>query len=160
MYKRIVNEGHSIGNHVYSHAYQYIYSSVGSFDYYFNLLQNLIVNTTGVTMNIMRFPGGSNNTVSNQYNYGIMDTLTDRYRELGYTYFDWNVSAGDSGGISSSSVINNVVNGSRNKRTALILMHDTASTTPATLETIIQSLSNMGIKFMTLTPSSYKVQFK
>ena len=160
MYKRIVNEGHSIGNHVYSHAYQDIYSSVGSFDYYFNRLQDLIANTTGVNMKIMRFPGGSNNTVSNKYNYGIMDTLTDRYRELGYTYFDWNVSAGDSGGIGSSAVISNVVNGSRNKKTALILMHDTKSTTPATLATIIQSLSNMGFKFMALTPSSYNVQFK
>lgn len=30
----------------------------------------------------------------------------------------------------------------------------------STLETIIQSLSNMGFKFMALTSSSYKVQFK
>jgi peptidoglycan/xylan/chitin deacetylase (PgdA/CDA1 family) len=96
LYQRIVNEGHAIGNHIYTHNYQTIYSTVGGFDYQFDKLENLIQSLTGVRMDILRFPGGSNNTVSNSYNRGIMNTLTARYRSLGYVYFDWNVSSGDS----------------------------------------------------------------
>lgn len=161
IYRRIVNEGHSIGNHTYSHNYQTVYSSITGYDNNFNMLQNLILNVTNVTMDIMRFPGGSNNTVSNNYQKGIMDSLTNRYRELGYSYYDWNVSAGDTGvGATTTSVINNVTNGCYNKTFAIILMHDSLPTTPSALPTIIQNLTNMGFSFQPIVSSTPAIQFK
>lgn len=161
IYRRIVNEGHAIGNHTYSHQYVNIYSSVNGFDNDFNSLQNLILNTTGVTMDIMRFPGGSNNGVSNSYSSGIMNLLTSRYRDLGYAYFDWNSSAGDTGaGATTTSVINNVTNQCYNKDYAIILMHDSKGTTPGALPTIIHNLTNLGFKFDKLSNSTPAIQFK
>jgi peptidoglycan/xylan/chitin deacetylase (PgdA/CDA1 family) len=161
IYRRIVNEGHSIGNHGYSHNYQINYSSVNAFDNNFNQLQNTIQSVTGVTPNIMRFPGGSNNTISNNYSYGIMDTLTNRYRDLGYKYFDWNVTAADTAvGANNTTVINNILNGCKSRSYVIMLMHDSHATTPSTLESIIVSLSNSGFKFLPLTIDSYAIQFK
>lgn len=162
MYRRIVNEGHAIGNHTYSHKYGIVYSSIGGFDYDFNLEENLIESITGVHTYIMRFPGGSNNTVSESYNKGIMNTLTVRYRQLGYQYFDWNVSGGDSGGgaVTTASVTNNVLNGCKRKTFAVILMHDSKGTTPSSLENIIITLANSGFRFASLTPATYAIHFK
>jgi peptidoglycan/xylan/chitin deacetylase (PgdA/CDA1 family) len=162
MYKRIVNEGHAIGNHSYVHRYQTLYTSVQTFDNDFNRLQDLILKTTGVTMDIMRFPGGSNNEVSNSYSNGIMDLLTKRYKDLGYTYFDWNSSAGDTApsGVTTDSVINKITSECSSKKRVIILMHDTLPTTYNALPTIIEYLANKGFKFMPLSSSSMVIQFK
>lgn len=161
MYRRIVNEGHSIGNHTYSHRFANIYKSVSAFDDDFNNLQYLIYNTTGVTMDIMRFPGGSNNTTSNNYNYGIMDTLTVKYKNLGYKYFDWNSSAGDTGaGATTTSVINKITNECRYKNFVIILMHDSMWTTPNALPTVIQNLTGLGFRFEKLSHTTTTIQFK
>jgi peptidoglycan/xylan/chitin deacetylase (PgdA/CDA1 family) len=161
IYRRIVNEGHSIGNHTYTHKYQNIYISETAFDNDFNRLQDLILRTTGITMDIMRFPGGSNNTISNSYCSGIMNTLKQKYKNLGYTYFDWNASAGDTWeGSTTSYVINNVTNQSRNKSFVIILMHDSMATTPNSLEIIIQNLTGFGFKFSSLSSNTPTIQFK
>ena len=162
IYKRIVNEGHTIGNHTYSHSYAQVYASTSAYDDSFNQLQNLIKNTTGVTMDIMRFPGGSNNNVSESYSKGIMDVLTKRYRNLGYQYFDWNVSAGDgaSSGVTNSTVTSSVLTGCGNKNTVTILMHDSLATTSDTIENIIIALSNKGYKFAALNKNSGAIHFK
>jgi peptidoglycan/xylan/chitin deacetylase (PgdA/CDA1 family) len=162
IYKRIVDEGHSIGNHTYAHKYQTVYSSIDAFDIQFNKLQNLIKNTTGITMNIMRFPGGSNNSISNNYSPDIMNILTDRYKKLGYKYFDWNVSAGDgtSSGVTKESVIKKISSETKGRDYVIILMHDSMPTTPAALETVILNLANSGFNFYRLTSSSKPIQFK
>lgn len=162
IYKRIVNEEHSIGNHTYTHKYQTVYSSIDAFDYQFNRLQNIIKNSTGITMNIMRFPGGSNNSVSNNYSPGIMNLLTDKYRNLGYKYFDWNVSAGDgaSSGVTKESVISKIANETRGKNYVIILMHDSMPTTSSALETVILNLANSGFNFYKLTSLSKSIQYK
>ena len=62
--KRIVDEGHSIGIHTASHKYDIIYASK---DNYFNDLEQVhkrIYDITGVDSKLIRFPGGSSNTIS------------------------------------------------------------------------------------------------
>jgi len=73
--KRAHDEGHTIALHTCTHNYSQIYSSD---DAYFNDLysiSNKVKNITGVESKIIRFPGGSSNTVSRQYNSGIMSRL-------------------------------------------------------------------------------------
>ena len=108
--KRIVNEGHSIGIHTASHRYDIIYASL---DNYYNDLEQVhsrIYNLTGVDTKLLRFPGGSSNTISKKYSEGIMSTLTKDVIAKGYQYYDWNVDSTDA--ISSTSkddIYNNTI---------------------------------------------------
>lgn len=123
--KRIVEEGHSIGIHGGSHDYAQVYSSP---DAYLNALDEMkekIKNSTGVETNIIRFPGGSSNTVSRKYYKGIMTTLTKEVLLRDYRYYDWNVASGDSGDAQTSEeVYENVINGLDKDKINMVLMHD------------------------------------
>ena len=64
IYKRIVDEGHTLAIHSNTHDYKGIYQSVDTFMEDINTLANHLEKVTGVRPTIMRVPGGSNNTVS------------------------------------------------------------------------------------------------
>ncbi len=127
MYKRIADEHHAIGNHSYTHDYKAIYKSVIAFEEDFNQLQQLLKETIGFEPKIMRFPGGSNNSIAKkQYGQQIMNEMIDHMTELGYHYFDWNVSAGNSqvGFVASDRLVKNATNLPLGLRTVILLIHD------------------------------------
>lgn len=162
--KQIYDEGHAIGNHSSSHLYSYIYSSTDAFWEDFNKQQEFLKEVTGEYPTILRFPGGSNNTVSNKYNNGIMNILTKDVTEKGYTYFDWNVSGQDA--VSStptpaSKIVSSVVEGAKNKDNIIILLHHTGvkSTTAEALPAIIEALKAEGYTFLPLSEYSFNNQF-
>lgn len=125
--KRIVDEGHTIAIHGYSHNYRDIYKSEQAYIENLDKLQKRIKETTGVTTNITRFPGGSSNTVSN-FNKGIMTRLTKLVEAKGYKYIDWNIESGDSGGAKNrDDVYNNVIKYLSKKKSNVVLMHDFSS---------------------------------
>ncbi len=142
-YKRIVEEGHTLGMHSYSHKYNEIYASEEAFAEDFQKLRSFLEETTGVSPVFYRFPGGSSNTVSSK----DMSVFARYLKEQGVTYFDWNISSGDAtgGGLSASSIRRNAVNGVANKNTAVILLHDAADkySTVRALPDIIQDLQAM-----------------
>lgn len=147
--KRIVNEGHSIAIHGYSHNYKEIYKSEQAYMENLDKLQKRIKDTTGVTTNITRFPGGSSNTVSN-FNKGIMTRLTKLVEAKGYKYVDWNIESGDSGGArTKEEVYNNVTKYLSKKKANVVLMHDFASNkkTIEALDDIINFGKNNGYTF-------------
>ena len=126
--KRAYDEGHTIALHTASHNYQKIYSSEDAFFNDLNSIREKVKNITGEYSNIIRFPGGTSNTVSRNYNRGIMSRLSKQVLEKGFVYFDWNVSSGDAGGVYSNwDVYNNVVNGLSNRSTNVVLMHDSGA---------------------------------
>ena len=154
LFSRMAASGHTVAIHSASHNYDYIYSSENA---YFNDLykmQNIIQGITGVTPSILRFPGGSSNTVSS-FNPGIMTRLTQKLKSMGYRYFDWNVDSGDAAGANTvSAVYHNVINGIGNKGTSIVLQHDTNGASVDAVESIIRwGLAN-GYTFLPLTPSS------
>jgi peptidoglycan/xylan/chitin deacetylase (PgdA/CDA1 family) len=164
LYQRIVNEGHTLGNHTYSHNYDAIYPSVNTFEADVDKLNRLLVETTGVKPNVVRFPGGSNNTVSyHTGGKGVTKKIADDLHNRGYQYFDWNVDSTDASAVtqSRSVIIQNVISQSKNQSKAIILMHDSASktTTAAALEEIINGLKSQGFEFRRLSPYSYAPQF-
>ena len=123
--KRIVEEGHSIAIHGGSHDYATVYSSADSYLSGLDYMKEKIKNTTGVETNIIRFPGGSSNTVSRKYCEGVMSTLVRESLKRGYRYFDWNVASGDSGDVKTAEgVYNNVTSGIKPTRSNVVLMHD------------------------------------
>lgn len=149
--KRIVNEGHSIGIHTASHRYDIIYASL---DNYYNDLEqvhNRIYNLTGVDTKLLRFPGGSSNTISKKYSEGIMSTLTKDVIAKDYQYYDWNIDSTDA--ISSTSkddIYNNTINSISKDKYNVILMHDTKNKTVEALPMIIDYAKSNGYTFKSI----------
>lgn len=157
--KRIVNEGHTIALHTATHNYSYIYSSVDNYFEDLNRVSTRVKNLTGVESKIIRFPGGSSNTVSRQYKSGIMTTLASMVLERGYRYYDWNVDSGDAGGAGSSQqVYNNVVNHLSPNRANMVLMHDIKYTTKGAIRDIIRFGKNNGYRFEKIDMNTYMIR--
>ncbi len=163
IYRKIVEGGHGYGNHTYSHEYDEVYASSGGF--WKNIQKNdeLFFDVTGRHLEIMRFPGGSNNTVSERYCKGIMPVLCEQANARGINYFDWNVSSRDAekNVQDKNVIISSVVEGCRGKSRAIVLMHDSAAktTTVEALPTIIEALKNEGFRFDILTKNSIPIRF-
>lgn len=165
VYKRIVEEGHTIANHSNTHDYAKIYKSVDAFMEDIHNLSNLIEEKTGVQEKVFRFPGGSNNTVSHRYGgKDIMSKIIPAVEEAGYIYFDWNVDSMDAAKALQDKdvIINSVLSGAKYTNNAVILMHDAAAktTTVEALPTIVEGLKNQGFVFKALDPKSQPVKFK
>lgn len=147
--KRIIDEGHTIGLHSYTHVYSNIYSSV---DVYFGdlyKLQKRVKDVTGIEPKIIRFPGGSSNTISN-FNKGIMSNLKKEVLNKGFHYFDWNVDSRDaSNARNSTDVYNNVIYNLSKNSSNVVLMHDTLynNKTLEALSDIIKTAKKDGYKF-------------
>ena len=159
LYRRIIEEGHTIGIHSASHNYEKIYESVEAYLEDFNKLSKHIEELTGVKPEIFRFPGGS----VNSYNGAIYEQIISEMTRRGYTYYDWDVSSGDAsyGTASANWITNNVVNGVRKSKTNIVLMHDTNAkdTTVQALPKIIQKLKKKGYTFEKLTKDVKPVTF-
>ena len=151
----IVDGGHGIGIHSVSHEYAEIYANEEAFFNDLYTMQGIIKDKTGVTTTMMRFPGGSSNSVSKKYNKGIMTRLTQAVQDQGFQYFDWNVSSGDAGGAKTADeVYNNVINGIGSKKTAGVLQHDIQKFSVEAVERILIWGLNNGYTFQALTPNS------
>ena len=157
--KRMYDEGHTVALHTCSHEYSQIYSSVDNYFADLNSVSNRVKNITGVDAKIIRFPGGSSNTISRNYSYGIMSTLTGMVLDRGYRYFDWNVDSKDAGGASSSNqVYSNVVNSLSFGRSNVVLMHDIKYQTRDALRDIIRYGKSQGYLFGRLENDTYMIR--
>lgn len=165
--KRAHEEGHAIALHTYTHQYQNIYRSVDAYFSDLEKIQNRVKSITGETSWVIRFPGGSNNTISNKYNSGIMPILRQQALEKGYTYFDWNVDASDAYECAKSSVTDkkgcvyeNVTSTLSKKRANVVLMHDLKSYTADALADIIHYAKENGYVFDVITKDTAPVRFR
>ena len=152
--KRIVEEGHSIAIHSKSHDYAVCYSSPEAYLSGIEEMKEKIKNTTGVETKLIRFPGGSSNTVSRKYSPGIMTTLARETLQRGYRYYDWNVASGDSGGVTTpEGVYDNVTNGLKQTRSNVVLMHDFSGNnkTVSALPSVIDFALKNGYTFDRIT---------
>lgn len=165
IYKRIVDEGHTLAIHSNTHKYDEIYQSVDTFMKDMTALSDKLEALTGVKPTISRFPGGSNNTVSRKYGgYDLMDQIIEKVKEEGYIYFDWNVDSMDASKNHQDKdvIINSVLNGAAGKKEAIILMHDAAAktTTMEALPQIVEGLRKEGFVFEKITEETPAIQFK
>jgi len=104
---------------------------------------------------LLRFPGGSSNTVS-KFNPGIMTELSKLVEAKGYKYFDWNVSSEDATGkiFTPDEYALNVINGLGNRDTYIVLQHDTNVNSVRAVDKIIQYGLSNGYRFEVLTNMS------
>ena len=153
--QREYNEGHTVALHSATHEYGTIYKSVNAYFSDLQKIQDRVKRLTGVESKIIRFPGGSSNTVSRNYQTGIMTTLTNEVISRGYRYHDWNVDSNDAGNCanskSSSCVYSYVVNSLSKSRCNMVLMHDIKSYTRDALRDIIKYGKENGYSFEVIT---------
>lgn len=153
--KKEYEAGHSIGVHSYSHDFEKIYSDDKAFWKDFEEMEKVIEKQTGHRTNLMRFAGGSSNTLSASYTKGIMTLLTGEAEKKGYHYFDWNVSSGDgSSYISGQDVINNIISQVQNNDHSVVLCHDTKDATVNNIEYVIAWALENGYTFLPLNETS------
>ena len=152
LYRRIINEGHVIGNHSFSHNFQLLYdpNNLDAFYEDTRRMSAFIQNMLGITTNLYRFPGGSMGRSAE-----IIAPRVEILNNLGYRHFDWHVSSGDTdrgpAGQNPESLTNNIVNNLGGRNRPIILMHDLWNETVIeALPMIISRLKAMGYSFGTL----------
>ena len=141
-YKRIVNEGHTLGMHSYSHKYSDIYSSLEAFKADTDKLRIFLYETTGVWSKYYRFPGGSSNKVTKVDIHELIEHLDS----ADITFYDWNVSAGDDrAGATSDTIYESIVGNVPRFKHCIVLMHDAADkrSTVDALPGIIEAIKAM-----------------
>ena len=157
--QRMSEEGHAIGAHSFSHVYSDIYSSKENYYQDLNNIQGVIKEYTGSETKLIRFPGGSSNTVSKKYTPKIMTELSQELTEQGYVYFDWNVDSGDASfSKTAEDVFNNTIYAISQKKQAVVLQHDTKLFSIQAVDDIIKWGKQNGYVFLPLTESSPLVQ--
>ncbi len=161
----IANAGHTIGVHSTSHKYSQIYASEDAFFEDFDKMVALIEQYSGVTPTISRFPGGTANTVSKEYNQGIMTRLAKAVKSLGFQYFDWDIDSGDAvknGPKTADGVYKEVTNAiaKSKKNHIVVLQHDIKGYSVDAVEQIILWGLENGYTFAPLTNSSPACQQK
>ena len=143
--------------HTYTHDYAKVYASEEAYFDDLQKISDMVKEETGVESRLIRFPGGSSNTVSKQFSPGLMSKLTKEVQKKGYQYFDWNCDSTDASGnnVPAKTLVKNAT--SSTARHINILMHDTDAkeTTVEALPDIIKYYRSQGYAFEALTIDSY-----
>lgn len=163
-YQHMIGEthrrGHTIALHTLTHRYNVLYASEAAYYNDLEAIKNIVVNQTGVVPTIVRFPGGTSNTVSRNYCKGIMSNLIKSISYHGFLYCDWNVSSGDAGGAKTiSAIANNVINGIKKKNVSIVLQHDITSNSVEAVEQILFWGIQNGYTFLPMSDTTPMVHF-
>lgn len=157
-YKRIVDEGHTIGMHSYSHVYQDFYKSEKAFGDELEKLNDLIYEVTGTKSTIFRFPGGSSNSVAPLPIQNYIAYLN----EHNINYYDWNALSGDAvtTGLASDQLVNNIMHDVEKNQDSVVLMHDLQTThnTVESLQLLIDTLKSEGYEILPIDENTPLIQ--
>lgn len=137
VYQEIAKRGHTMANHTYSHLIRAgLYGSADSFMHQVKLQEELIRNKTGITTNIVRFPGGSA-----QAGY-LKDSIINKLKENGYGWIDWTCMNGDGGYVANTTIAFENFKKGINENIEVILFHDYSYITLAMLPDAIKYLKD------------------
>lgn len=157
--KTAYDKGHTIGLHTFSHKYSELYASDAAYLNDLSKIADVVQSQIGFVPAFVRFPGGASNTVSTGYSQGIVSRMAAKLHELGYQYYDWNVSSGDgSGGLTADEIISHSETEQFNK--VMILFHDSATkdSTIEALPKIIDYYKERGYVFKAIDRDSIAIQ--
>ena len=145
MYRRIVDEGHTLANHTSSHDYglydtpEAFFADVDALDQF----QKKITDQDN-TSHIFRFPGGSMNS-----NEACIQGILDR----GYNYSDWNVSSGDgcADPPPSDVIAQKIIESCRQHDVSVVLSHaELKSSSREAMSVVIETLQEEGYTFLNM----------
>ncbi|WP_159887589.1 polysaccharide deacetylase [Paenibacillus puerhi] len=151
--KRIVREGHAIGNHTFDHVYKELYAGFDSFWEQVQRTEDVVYGLTGVSMRLVRAPGGS---------YGNFDPFYYYYlSEAGYSVHDWSIDSEDSRAPrrTAAQLLGTVAGGPLGHEVT-VLLHDGAGhqATVQALPGVIAYFKEKGYSFAPLTEEVKPVQ--
>ncbi len=153
--------GHTIALHTATHKYNLLYANEAAYYQDLETIKNIVVAQTGVVPGIVRFPGGTSNTVSRKYCSGIMSALAQSISYHGFLYCDWNVSSGDAGGAkTSAAVANNVISGIQRNNVSVVLQHDISSYSVEAVNQILFWGIQNGYTFLPMNETTPMVHFR
>lgn len=158
LYRRIVQEGHTIGMHSYANKYSVIYQSQEAFETDYQQIKDYLYEVTGTECKYYRFPGGSSNQISNV----PMSELIQFLNAEDTVYYDWNVSAGDaaSTAYTADEMVENVTEDVVKYKTSVVLLHDAndKSTTVEALGPLIEALREMNAEILPIDEDTQVIQ--
>jgi peptidoglycan-N-acetylglucosamine deacetylase len=137
--KRIVAEGHVIGNHTWHHWYHYMNPQASAFEV--DNTSNLIYKVTGVKTSLFRPPGGIR--TNGPYAYA---------KNQKYASIMWSSDSVDYSRPSVTKLISNVMREA--KPGGIVLMHDGGGNRSNTVQALPQIISNFrkqGYRFVTIS---------
>ena len=159
IYRRIVEEGHTLGMHSYSNKYSVIYQSEQAFESDYQKIRDYLSEVTGEEVKYYRFPGGSSNQISNV----PMGNLIQFLNEQGVVYYDWNVSGGDaaSAAYTADEIVENVTGDVVKYKTSVVLLHDSAdkSATVEAIRPLIEALQQMDAEILPIDEDTQVIQY-
>ena len=136
--RRMVNEGHEVGNHTWNHAYLSKVAREKAEDQ-LQRTNEAIRNACGMIPVVMRPPGGYTNA-------GVASWARQRF---GFTTIMWDVDTNDWRKPGSAVVAARAVNGA--KPGSIILVHDIHASTVAAVDAIVKGLKNRGYELVTVS---------
>jgi len=136
--RRIVSEGHEVGNHTWTHR-KLTALSDASVRVEMNRTRNAIVAACGVQPRTMRPPYGALRQSQRAW----------IYKEYGYPTILWNVDPEDWKRPGLSVVTSRIVNGTRNG--SIVLAHDLHKPTVDAMPATLDGLLRRGFKFVTVS---------
>ncbi|MEC0268400.1 polysaccharide deacetylase [Paenibacillus anseongense] len=155
MVKRILKDGHTLGNHSYNHVYKELYSDFQTFWDQIQRSEEIFADIADTRPQFVRAPGGTY-TNFDAYYYYLMD-------KAGYTVVDWNVDSGDSKRVHvPANEIWQTVKDSPLEHEMTVLFHDGTGheSTVEILPKVIEYYKNLGYTFAPLTTDVKPKQFQ
>ncbi len=156
---RMSLDGHTVALHTLTHKWD-IYSSLETYLKDFNSMNAIIEQRTGSQTRFFRFPGGTSNKQGNRFKKGIMVELAEHMLESGYSYFDWNVSSGDTYLTDSSEIVNYLINQVSKRNTSIVLAHDIKKATVDAMPAFIEYALKNGYTFKAIDDTTEPIRFK
>lgn len=154
LYKKVVDQGHTIANHSYSHLiFNGLYNSSSSLINQVKKQEDFIKEKTGVTTNIFRFPGGSGTAKA----YRVFDSSVQKLREMNYGWVDWSASNGDGGDPGNKSKALFRFKSEIDENIEVVLFHDYSGVTLSMLPEAIEYLQSNNYIILPLFYDSVKV---
>lgn len=158
LYKRMVEEGHTLGMHTYSNKYSTIYQSEEHFKEDVEKLRTYLFEVTGMESVYYRFPGGSSNQITNV----PMEKLIHYLNQEGLIYYDWNIASGDlaTNAYTVDEIVANITGDVVKYKTSVVQLHDgaDATITAEVVEKLIDALLEMNVEILPIDKDTSVIQ--
>ena len=136
LYQEYAKANHTIANHTYTHGWNRgLYKNADSFISAVKKQEDLVKKYTGITTNIVRFPGGSGTPSKSK-----LPSMIQKLRDNGYGWVDWSAQDGDGKSVSSTKEGWKIFTGSINEDIEVVLFHDYHWVTTSILPDVIKYL--------------------
>ena len=140
--KKIVADGHEIGNHSYNHTH-YTAMSQNEMLSDIDKCNKAIKDTSGISPTLFRAPSGD-------YNNSVIETVHSKNME----YIQWSVDSLDWRGLTCEQMLERII--PKTKSGDILLFHNDTAHTAESLDNILTELEKKGFSFLKVSDLIYK----